>query len=108
MRFLIDNALSPLLAQTLRDSGFDSVHVRDIGMQAEEDRERMGTDKIYLILDILSPMSDLISFSPHPTEECHAQNCQIYHFTPAHCLPRDLPDRPAGIPPESQGEGQTP
>ena len=64
----------------------------------------MGTDKIYLSLDILSPMSDLISFSPHPTEECHAQNCQIYHFTPAHCLSRDLPDRPAGIPPSTLDE----
>ena len=38
MRFLIDNALSPLVARTLRDSDFDSVHMRDIGMHAEEDK----------------------------------------------------------------------
>ncbi|MDP2984577.1 MAG: DUF5615 family PIN-like protein [Candidatus Latescibacter sp.] len=37
MRFLIDNALSPNLAQALRDAGFDAVHVRDLGLQAEED-----------------------------------------------------------------------
>jgi predicted nuclease of predicted toxin-antitoxin system len=37
MRFLIDNALSPLVADTLRGSDFDAVHVRGIGLQAEED-----------------------------------------------------------------------
>ena len=37
MRFLIDNALSPFLAETLRNSGFDAVHVREIGLQAEID-----------------------------------------------------------------------
>lgn len=37
MRFLIDNALSPLVAQALLNAGFDAVHVREIGLQAEED-----------------------------------------------------------------------
>lgn len=37
MRFLIDNALSPDLAQGLRDAGHDAKHVRDWNMQTAED-----------------------------------------------------------------------
>ena len=37
MRFLIDNALSPLLAEGLRHAGHDAEHVRDRGLQAASD-----------------------------------------------------------------------
>jgi predicted nuclease of predicted toxin-antitoxin system len=37
VRFLVDNALSPLLAQTLCEQGHDAVHVRDLGLQGESD-----------------------------------------------------------------------
>ncbi len=38
MRFLIDNNLSPVLADELKTAGHDAVHVRDYGLQAATDQ----------------------------------------------------------------------
>lgn len=38
MRFLIDNNLSPVLAEELKTAGHDAVHVRDYGLQTATDQ----------------------------------------------------------------------
>ena len=55
MRFLIDNALPPLLAELLVRAGQDAVHVRTYGMQAASDdlilERALAEDRIVVSAD---------------------------------------------------------
>ena len=52
MKLLVDNALSPVLAELLRKAGHEAVHVRDIGLHhaADEDIfERAASEDFVLV-----------------------------------------------------------
>ena len=45
MRFLVDNNLSPVLAEILRAAGHDVSHVREVGLQAAADQVVLAAAK---------------------------------------------------------------
>jgi predicted nuclease of predicted toxin-antitoxin system len=45
VRFLVDAALSPVLAEGLRENGHDASHVRDYAMQSADDDRIMSLAK---------------------------------------------------------------
>lgn len=64
MRFLIDNALSPLVAQKLQEAGHNAVHVRDYSMQKASDDEILGraVDESRIVVSADTDFGTLLAF----------------------------------------------
>lgn len=68
MRFLVDNAVSPLVASALRKAGHEALHVRDVGIQEEEDlvifEKAMSENRVLISAD--TDFGTILALWNHP------------------------------------------
>ena len=65
MRFLVDSALSPLVAKRLNDSGHDAVHTRDRGIESAADSEvvRLAVAEQRVIVSADTDFGTILAFT---------------------------------------------
>ncbi len=64
MKFIVDNAISPIVAELLQQSGYDSIHVRDISLQSASDSEifKVAENQNRIIISADTDFGTLVSF----------------------------------------------
>ena len=94
MRFLIDNALSPMLAALLQQAGHDATHVRELGLQRADDEvifERAAAEH-RIVVSADADFGTLLANLPQLVDAL--ENGSIVTFEPARVRVRLLPIGP--------------